>query len=179
MSRRLIFLASLLGAPLVLPPAARAQSSFTDDDLRAPDMAALHRARPPMGDCPVGEVDEPAGLPETSHLLHLGVPRFFLDHRRRLRLTVAQVDDLEARRTAALNVWKGQQRALEQLEIRLWGATGASEPDMATVVGILSEMEAQRTAQRLGFIRAVHGASSLLTLRQREKLVGRPVVGEP
>lgn len=137
-----------------------------------PDLAELFRARPPMGDCPVGATDEQGILPAGSHLLHLGVPRFYRDYRRRLKLTGAQLEQLAKGQERALKVWATQQVSIDALEVRVWELTGARQPDFEAVEGVLSELEKARTSQRIQYIQAVREASDGLTAVQRTELVG-------
>lgn len=89
-----------------------------------PDLIELFRARPPMGECPVGATDDHGPLPEASHLLHLGVPRFYRDYRRRLQLSADQVKALKTTQEAALAAWSSQQEKIDNLELQVWVLTG-------------------------------------------------------
>lgn len=163
-----IFLFAMYVAP------AMAQSDLADPALytAGPDLLEAFRARPPMGDCPIGAADETDVLPEGSHLLHLGVPRFYRDYRRRLRLTAAQIEALSAAQDQALRQWEERQARIEELERTLWQVTGASELSMKEVERILGELSDERAAQRRQYIQSVWEASRTLDDDQRRRLVG-------
>lgn len=144
-------------------------------EVGVPDLTELFRARPPMGDCPVGGSGA-AGAEQarSAHVLHLGVTRFYLNQRGRLQLSRTQVADLKRGRSAALDLWWRQQAALDALEVLLWEQTGSAEPDLLEVGHTVADIERTRAAQRTDYIGAVLKASRVLSEEQRAILVTRP-----
>ena len=166
----LLFSAALFS---ISPAHAQADLGVAGElDITISDLAPLFRARPPMGDCPVGETDETAHLPEGSHLLHLGVPRFFLNYQLRLQLTTDQISQLKDAREAALATWQAHQQDINALELQMWQQTGVPHPAMDEVEATILRIEQVRAAQRLAYVQAVLNASAILTADQREALVG-------
>ncbi len=137
-----------------------------------PDLIELFRARPPMGECPVGATDDHGPLPEASHLLHLGVPRFYRDYRRRLQLSADQVKALKTTQEAALAAWYSQQEKIDNLELQVWVLTGDPTFRDEQLVGLLQDLESARASQRLDYIRAVRDAAGMLTSEQQRRLRG-------
>ena len=163
----------LLAALVVLgsvPAAAQDVGTFEIGDL--PDLAEALRARPPMGECPVGHTDERAALPRASHLLHLGVASFYLDFHTRLSIDAEQAQELGRLRDKATRAWARDDEELGRLELQLWEATGALQPDLARVDALVREVEAVRARQRIEYIRAVAVAASKLREDQQRALVG-------
>ncbi len=158
---------------LLAPPAVQAQGdSSLGFSIDPPDLSELFRARPPMGDCPVGQTAPSQGLPKAAHLLHLGVAGFFLDTRIRPQLSADQRARLRGLRDASRDGWTAQESELGALEVQLWQLTGAVEPPLPLIESKVAEIERLRASQRMAFIRAVLEASEVLDEAQSELLVG-------
>lgn len=168
MASGLLLMSWLGGTP------ALAQSDIGSDDipLDLPDLTLLFRARPPMGDCPLGEAGDGPHLAEGDHLLHLGAARFYVDYRRRIGLSEDQRSRLEALRAEAVAAWSREQERIDAGEVVLWRLTGEPKPDEAAIAGAIRELEGIRAAQRIAYVQSVLGASRLLTEDQRRALVG-------
>lgn len=168
--------AGLLLMALLGGPPAQAQSDIGSEDipLDLPDLALLFRARPPMGDCPLGEEGDAMHLGAAEHLLHLGAARFYLDYRRRLGLSEEQRRQLEVLRADAVGAWAREQARIDQSEVALWALTGAPEPDEDAIAEAIRGLEAVRAAQRIAYVGSVLEASRLLKADQRRELVGEP-----
>lgn len=158
----------------VIPTIASSQS--TDDllgfELDGPDLTQLFQDRPPMGLCPAGDGSHPEALPQGTHLLHLGVQEFYLNHRVHLALTPAQRDSLRRQRTEARRRWEDHEGRIADLEIRLWERTGAQPETLDGVAAVVLAIAGARADQRMDYVRAVSEAANLLTVSQRERLVG-------
>lgn len=139
-----------------------------------PDLMELFRANPPMGTCPLGATDDRGPLPEASHLLHLGVPRFFTDYRRRLGLSDEQLETLRQSQRTALAKWTEHQSAIDAFEVRVWVLTGDPDYEERELEKVLASMTETRGAQRMAYIRAVRDAARVLTPEQRLLLTGSP-----
>ena len=137
-----------------------------------PNLLELFRARPPMGTCPVGATDDRGPLPEGSHLLHLGVPRFYTDYRRRLGLSDEQLEALRQDQKRALEAWAKHQATIEGLEVQVWVLTGDPEFEDAELEAALRGLEKARSTQRAAYIGAVRSAAQSLTPKQRRSLIG-------
>lgn len=162
--------AMLLSTLAVAPAFAQVDPDESDLFSEVPDLLEVFKARPPMGDCPLGEQGR-GGPPAEAHLLHLGVPRFFRDHRQRLGLRPEQVEALQKAQEQALRSWSTHQARIDELERTLWQLTGAPSPSMAQVEEAVAELSKARGEQRLDYIRAVVAASGELTPDQVRRLV--------
>ena len=111
------------------------------------------------------------GVPGASHVYHVGSTGFFLDQPQ-LNLTTQQQTVLNRIKERALLDRSNAERRIEQAEQELWTLTGADQPDAPKVQAKLQEIEQLRTAQRIGFIRAVGEASKQLTAEQQNALLG-------
>lgn len=111
------------------------------------------------------------GVPGASHLYHIGSTGFFLDQPQ-LKLSTDQQARLNQIKERAVLARATSERRIEQAEQELWVLTGAGQPDAAKIQPKLQEIEQLRTSQRLAFITAVGEATSLLTLDQRDAILG-------
>jgi Spy/CpxP family protein refolding chaperone len=112
------------------------------------------------------------GVPGASHLYHIGVTGFFLDHPQHITLTMEQQAGLNKAKERALIEKSAADRAVEQAEQALWLLTAADQPDVTQVEAKIREIEKLRGDGRLAFVRAVGDASKLLTEEQRKSLTG-------
>jgi Spy/CpxP family protein refolding chaperone len=113
------------------------------------------------------------GVPGASHVYHVGSTGFFLDQPQ-LQLTTPQQAALNRIKERALLERANAERRIAQAEQELWTLTGADQPDATKVQAKLQEIEQHRTAQRIGFIRAVGEATKQLTPEQQNALLGAP-----
>lgn len=157
---------------LLLPSLARAQDlGPLDFEVTGPDLSQLFKDRPPMGACPAGD-GGPGALPKKSHLLHLGVAEFYLNHKAHLALTSDQQARLKASRAEARAQWLEDEERIQALEVRLWELTGAEPTSLEGVAAVVLEIAGRRADQRLAYVRAVSEAAGLLTAQQRKRLLG-------
>ena len=112
------------------------------------------------------------GVPGASHLYHIGVTGFFLDHPQHITLTMDQQVGLNKTRERALLAKSATDRAVEQAEQALWLLTAADQPDATQIEAKIREIEKLRGDGRLAFVGAVGEASKLLTEEQRKILTG-------
>ncbi len=112
------------------------------------------------------------GVPGASHLYHIGVTGFFLDHPQHITLTMEQQAGLNKAKERALLVKSAADRAVDQAEQALWSLTAADQPDAAQIEAKIREIEKLRGDGRLAIVRAVGDASKLLTEEQRKILIG-------
>ena len=112
------------------------------------------------------------GVPGASHLYHIGVTGFFLDHPQHITLTMEQQAGLNKAKEHALLAKSAADRAVEQAEQALWLLTAADQPDATQIEAKIREIEKLRGDGRLAFVRAVGDASKLLTEEQRKILTG-------
>lgn len=115
-----------------------------------------------QADSSVG-VDPPSS---TGHVLHLGERDFYLDRRRELALTEAQVRQLTAHRSHWLTEREQREAAIDSAETRLWQLTQAVAPNPDQVAAAVRDVERLRSEQRLAFIESVSAAVSTLTPAQ-------------
>ena len=112
------------------------------------------------------------GVPGASHLYHIGVTGFFLDHPQHITLTMDQQAGLNKAKERTLLAKSAADRAVEQAEQALWLLTAADQPDATQIEAKIREIEKLRGDGRLVFVRAVGDASKLLTEEQRKILTG-------
>ncbi|MBY0587164.1 periplasmic heavy metal sensor [bacterium] len=133
-------------------------------------------AMPMMGNAPSGTgtaiPSALPGFPGASHLYHIGVTNFFLDHGQHITLSQDQKMSLNQikQRTFLESAAKG--RAIEEAEQSLWQLTASDKPDAVAIEAKVREIEHLRGDQRLAFIRAVGEAAKILTEEQRKTLLG-------
>ncbi|MCZ2075820.1 MAG: hypothetical protein LC130_12580 [Bryobacterales bacterium] len=112
------------------------------------------------------------GVAGASHLYHVGSTGFFLDHPEHVTLRTDQQTQLNRIKEKVLLDQANTQRRVEQAEQELWTLTGSDQPDAAGIQAKLAEIEKLRTEQRLAFIRSVGEAATVLTVEQRQALLG-------
>jgi hypothetical protein len=116
------------------------------------------------------EIPEFAGV---FHLYHLGVSGFFLDHLDMAVLTAEQQMKLRQLKESALLNKLTSERKINQAEQELWLLTGIDKPNIYFIEVKLNEIEKQKCAERLEFIRSVGEAAETLTPEQRSILMSR------
>ena len=112
------------------------------------------------------------GFPGVSHLYHIGVTGFFLDHAQHISLSTDQQKGLNKIKEEALTAKTNSDHQIEQAEQELGTLTSSDQPDAAKIEMKVREIEKLRADQRLSFIREVREAAKLLTDDQRKILVG-------
>lgn len=155
-----------------LPATAYAQGDILGFDVDAPDLGALLAIRPAPRDCPVGRAEDTDALPPSSHLLHLGAARFFLNHGPRLGLTPTQRGALRTIRDDATVAWSKRDEEIARTEAELWEETGAARVLLPEVDAKVGQIEHLRAVQRMEYIRAVEQAAEILDEAQRQVLLG-------
>ena len=82
------------------------------------------------------------GVPGASHLYHIGVTGFFLDHPQHITLTMDQQAGLNKAKERALLAKSAADRAVEQAEQALWLLTAADQPDATQIEAKIREIAA-------------------------------------
>jgi len=120
------------------------------------------------------------GFPGASHLYHIGVTGFFLDHPQHITLTVAQQKSLNRIKEKAMLDQANGDRRIEDIEQELWVLTSADTPDASKIEAKIQAIEKLRSNQRMSFIRSVGEAAKVLSPEQRSALLGNgPASIEP
>jgi len=115
----------------------------------------------------------PPGIPDASHLYHLGATGFFLDHPQHLTLNIEQQKALNQIKEQALLNKATANRKVEEAEQQLWKLTALAQPDTAQIEMKVREIEKFHVAQRLAFIGSVGEAAKVLTEAQTKILLGK------
>lgn len=119
-----------------------------------------------------GSMSSLPGFPGASHLYHIGATGFFLDHSDEIGLTADQQASLNRIKEKALLDRATTQRRIDEAEQELWALTAADQPEQSKIQSKIEQIEKLRGEQRLAFIRAVGEGAKLLTLEQRQALLG-------
>lgn len=112
------------------------------------------------------------GFPSISHIYHIGATGFFLDHAKHLGLTNDQEEKLGKIKKRSLKKQKEAQEDIEKLEQEIWELTGSDSPRIEKITDKIEKVGGLHTKKRVGFIRAVGEAATVLDMKQREKLIG-------
>lgn len=119
------------------------------------------------------------GFPGASHLYHIGVTGFFLDHPQHITLSTEQQLALNRIKEKALLDRANMNRRIQDNEQMLWTLTGADTPDANKIDQKIRAIEKLRSDQRMSFIRAVGEAGKVLTKSQQAALLGtKPPIGK-
>ena len=110
------------------------------------------------------------GFPGVSHIYHVGATGFFLDHADHLQLSSEQRSKLESLKAAAEGRQRELQEKIDEAEKEVWTLTGSDQPDIQKILEKVKVSEGLITDKRLGFIKAVGEAATVLTPEQRELL---------
>ena len=110
------------------------------------------------------------GFPGVSHIYHVGATGFFLDHADHLQLSSEQKSKLESLKAAAEGRQRELQEKIDEAEKEVWTLTGSDQPDIQKILEKVKVSEGLITDKRLGFIKAVGEAATVLTPEQRELL---------
>ena len=114
------------------------------------------------------------GFPGVSHIYHVGATGFFLDHAEHLRLSSDQKSKLESLKAASEENRRELQEKIDEAEKEVWTLTGSDQPDIQKILEKVKFSEGLMTDKRLGFIKAVGEAATVLTPEQRELLTSPP-----
>jgi hypothetical protein len=172
-------------APMQSAPAAPIPAGGGMDMMRMMEMMQpMMRGGAMMGAKAMGGMGSPAamatpsalpGFPGQSHLYHIGATDFFLDHPQHISLTVQQQQMLAQHKQQALLAQSQQQVKLDAAEQALWQLTGAEQPQIGEIEKKAREIERLQGDQRIAFIRSVGEAAQVLTVEQRQQLMGLAV----
>jgi Spy/CpxP family protein refolding chaperone len=158
--------------PAAAPAAAMAGGGMEEDDDKM-EMAGMMGVNT-MGGGAAAAMPGSAlpGVPGASHLYHIGVTGFFLDHPEHITLTTEQQAALNKIKDQGLLAKSAADRAIEQAEQELAVLTGADQPDVKKIEAKVRDIAKLSTEQRIAFIKAVGDAAKLLTDNQRKILTG-------
>ncbi len=131
----------------------------------------------PMGQAasmgPSSFFSELPGFPGASHLYHIGSTNFFLDHPQHITLSLEQQSRLGEIRMRALLERSDFNRKIQEAEEQVWLLTASDQPNSVNIEAKVRESEKLQGDFRLAFIKHVGEAAMLLSIEQRNALLGQ------
>ena len=130
-----------------------------------------------MGQMPASQPSNPSselpGFPGASHIYHIGAKGFFLDHSGIVEFSSEQRLQLQKIKDRSQLAQASFDKKIQQAEEDLWKLTASDRPDIKSIEAKVKTIETLRGEKRIGFIREVGDAASILTDEQRAILLGQ------